>query len=401
MEGFATSMRQAAGPLARVLIVEDNPGDARLTRELLIEAGWPSDSLCHADCLTAALQSLAQAPADVVLLDLSLPDADGLNGLAALQERHPTIPVVVLSGLDDEARALAAVQEGAQDYLFKGDISVETARRAVHYAIERMRLTHSLLEAKLKAEQASRAKSEFLANMSHELRTPLNAIIGFAEVLQAEFKGPLGDPSYVDYVRDIHESGKHLLATINSLLDIAKIEAGQIELTEEPVELTEVVSGVTRLLRNEAANAGIELLHELPEALPAVHADGRLLRQVFFNLVANAIKFSRAGGRVRIAVELTDAGELLGRVEDEGIGIAPEHLERITQPFVQAQSSLTRSHQGTGLGLTIVKSFVELHGGRLEISSALGEGTSVVVRLPADRVVREAAIEPRPLRAER
>ncbi len=382
-------MLDEAASRTRVLIVEDNPGDARLTRELLIDAGWPDETISHAESLAAACQALEQEGADVVLLDLSLPDANGLNGLAALQHAHPTLPLVVLSGLDDEARALAAVQEGAQDYLVKGDISVETARRAVRYAIERKRLTHSLLDAKVKAEQASRAKSEFLANMSHELRTPLNAIIGFAEVLQAEPNGELGHASYLDYVRDIHESGRHLLSTINSILDIAKIEAGQMELTEEPVEMAHVVQGVTRLLRNEAAKAQVELLHALPEDLPSVHADGRLLRQIFFNLVANAIKFSQSGGRVRISLERTDCGSLLGSVEDEGIGIASDEIERITQPFVQVQSALTRSYQGTGLGLSIVKSFIELHGGSLEISSTPGEGTQVSVRLPAERILKE------------
>ena len=380
-------MLDEAGTDAKVLIIEDNPGDARLTRELLIDAGWPNDAIAEAGTLAEACQRLAREGADVVLLDLSLPDANDLKGLMALQQMQPTIPIVVLSGLNDEMHALAAVQQGAQDYLVKTNITVDAMRRAVHYAIERKRLTHSLLEAKVNAEQASRAKSEFLANMSHELRTPLNAIIGFAEVLQGQSKGELGHPSYVDYVRDIHESGKHLLAVINSILDVAKVEAGHMELVEEPVELPAVIAGVTRLLRNEAAQAQVELECDLPEALPAIYADRRLLRQIFSNLLSNAIKFSREGGRVVVTAEVLSSGEIVGRVEDNGIGIAPEQLEFITQPFVQAQSTFTRSYQGTGLGLSIVKSFAELHGGRLDIASVHGEGTTVSITLPANRLL--------------
>ncbi len=382
-------MLDEAGTDAKVLVVEDNPGDARLTRELLIDAGWPNDAIAEADTLAGACQALARDGADVVLLDLTLPDANGLMGLTALQQAQPTLPIVILSGYDDEARAVAAVQNGAQDYLVKTDITVDTVRRAVRYAIERKRLTHSLLEAKMNAELASRAKSEFLANMSHELRTPLNAIIGFAEVLEGQSKGPLGDPSYTDYVRDIHESGRHLLEVINSILDIAKVEAGHIELLEEPVELPAVLASVTRLLRNEAARAEVELHCEVPDTLPEIYADRRLLRQIFSNLLSNAIKFSREGGRVVVSAELICSGDIVGRVEDNGIGIAPEQLERITQPFVQAQSTFTRSYQGTGLGLSIVKSFAELHGGQLDIASVHGEGTTVSVTLPADRLMQE------------
>lgn len=383
------NMIDEASTDAKVLVVEDNPGDARLTRELLIDAGWPNDAIAEAGTLADACQTLARQGADVVLLDLSLPDASDLKGLTALQQAQPTIPIVVLSGHDDEMHALAAVQQGAQDYLVKTDITVDTVRRAVRYAIERKRLTHSLLEAKVNAELASRAKSEFLANMSHELRTPLNAIIGFAEVLEGQSKGELGHPSYVDYVRDIHESGRHLLAVINSILDVAKVEAGHMELTEEPVELSSVIASVVRLLRNEAAQAEVELACDLQDSLPAVYADRRLLRQIFSNLLSNAIKFSRVGGKVVVTAEVLSSGEIVGRVEDNGIGIAPEQLEHITQPFVQVQSTFTRSYQGTGLGLSIVKSFAELHGGRLDIASVHGKGTTVSVTLPADRLLHD------------
>ena len=382
-------MLDEAGTDTKVLVVEDNPGDARLTRELLIDAGWPNDAIAEAGTLADACQRLACDGADVVLLDLTLPDANGLTGLTALQQAQPTLPIVILSGYDDEARALAAVQKGAQDYLVKTNINVDAVRRAVHYAIERKRLTYSLLEAKVNAEQASRAKSEFLANMSHELRTPLNAIIGFAEVLQGQSKGALGHPSYVDYVRDIHESGRHLLAVINSILDVAKVEAGHMELVEEPVELPAVITSVTRLLRQEAVRAEVELSCDLPDALPAIYADRRLLRQIFSNLLSNAIKFSREGGRVVVTAEVLSSGEIVGRVEDNGIGIAPEQLEHITQPFVQAQSTFTRSYQGTGLGLSIVKSFAELHGGQLDIVSVHGVGTTVSITLPADRLLHD------------
>lgn len=384
-------MAETRDTATRVLIVEDNPGDARLTCEMLVDAGWWGDVIRHAADLASADAMLAEGGTDVVLLDLTLPDADGMQGLGHLQDAYPMLPIVVLSGHDDEARALQAVQEGAQDYLVKGEISADAVRRAVRYAVERKRLTCRLLDAKQRAEDASRAKSEFLTTMSHELRTPLNAIIGFAEVLETEPKGPLGHPSYREYARDVRESGQHLLALINSILDLARIEAGRMQLHEEPVDLREVAAGVVRVLANEASKAGVDLSAAVPEGLPPVYADARLMRQIFFNLMANALKFSEPDGTVRASAERDAEGGLVVRVEDTGIGIEPDQLERILEPFVQARGDLGRRYQGTGLGLSIVKSLVEMHDGTLAIDSVPGEGTTVELLLPEHRILAEAS----------
>ncbi|MGH7762045.1 MAG: histidine kinase dimerization/phospho-acceptor domain-containing protein, partial [Candidatus Dormibacteraceae bacterium] len=203
----------------RILLVEDNPGDARLTAELLREAAVLDFELVNAITFAECLQKLAAESFSVVLLDLSLPDAHGVESAAHLHARHSLVPLIVLTGLDDAKTALAALQAGAQDYLVKGQGDGHLVSRAIRYAIERKRVETQLIEAKNSAEGASRAKSEFLANMSHELRTPLNAIIGFSEILKQEALGPLGHDSYRNYVSDIHDSGIHLLRIINDILD--------------------------------------------------------------------------------------------------------------------------------------------------------------------------------------
>lgn len=223
-----------------VLLVEDNPGDARLTREMLTDAGAGQFRVVHAQTLAAAiarLQDAGSANIDVVLLDLSLPDSQGLEGVIRLQAVNPHLPIIVLSGLDDDVLSFEAVQVGAQDYLVKGRGEGEVMVRVLRYAIERKRVHMQLLEEKERAELANRSKSEFLANMSHELRTPLNAIIGFSEILENELMGPLGAECYKEYATNIKESGAHLLDIINDILDLSKIEAGKDLLLDEIIDL--------------------------------------------------------------------------------------------------------------------------------------------------------------------
>jgi len=263
---------------------------------------------------------------------------------------------------------------------------------ALQAAVDELRLSQDQLaelarkyEAeKIRAEGANKAKSEFLANMSHELRTPLNAINGFSEIMVGELFGPLGDRRYAEYARDILNSGQHLLALINDILDMAKIEAGKLTLNFEPLQLAEVVEDCVRLMRNRADAAGLELEVELPE-LPEIEADYRALKQVVLNLLSNAVKFTPRGGRVRVfgAVEPgPDEGRVRIGVSDTGIGIAPRDLERLARPFEQIESQLSKTQQGSGLGLALTKSLVELHGGVLTLQSEPGDGTTVSFILP-------------------
>ena len=236
---------------------------------------------------------------------------------------------------------------------------------------------------KVKAEGANKAKSEFLANMSHELRTPLNAINGFSEIMVGEMYGPLGDRRYREYVRDIHASGQHLLALINDILDMSKIEAGKLKLRLEHVHLEDVAEDAVRLMRNRAEAAGLELSADLTWT-PEVEADYRAVKQILLNLLSNAVKFTPRGGRVSIIAELS--GERLKVVvTDTGIGISKADLDRLAKPFEQVESQQAKTTQGTGLGLALTKSLVELHGGQLDISSEPGRGTSASFSLALAR----------------
>ena len=235
-------------------------------------------------------------------------------------------------------------------------------------------------QEKIRAQQANAAKSEFLANMSHELRTPLNAINGFSEMMAKEMIGPLGDRRYVEYAQDIHNSGHHLLALINDILDMAKIEAGKHSLHLEQVDLCGVAEEAVRLMRNRADDGGLIVSLDMPD-LPRVEADHRAVKQVILNLLSNSIKFTPRGGQVRIAARAV--GEVVQiSVMDTGIGISKEDLDRLAQPFQQVEHQHAKTQHGTGLGLALSKSLVELHEGRFDMASEPGRGTTVSFTLP-------------------
>ncbi|MGE5565031.1 MAG: ATP-binding protein [Parcubacteria group bacterium] len=237
---------------------------------------------------------------------------------------------------------------------------------------------------KIRAESANRAKSEFLANMSHELRTPLNAINGFSEIMVGEMYGPLGDPRYRDYARDILNSGEHLLALINDILDMSKIEAGKLHLRFEQLSLEEVAEETVRLVKARADAVGVSIALNFP-ALPDVEADYRAVKQVLLNLLSNAVKYTPRGGSVTISahpVADTLGGRVRVAVKDTGIGIPQEDLQRLARPFEQVESHLARTTSGTGLGLALTKSLVEMHNGDLHLESTPGEGTTVSFALP-------------------
>ena len=238
----------------------------------------------------------------------------------------------------------------------------------------------------LEADKANRAKSEFLANMSHELRTPLNAIIGFSDILRKELFGSIGNEKYAEYVRDINDSGHHLLSIINDILDLAKAEAGKLNLQEDEVDLSRCLDDAMRMCRGRAATAGVDLIFPGSGNSLYAHVDERLIRQIVLNLLTNAIKFTREGGLVSLTLSGDMAKGILIRVTDTGIGIAPEDIARIIRPFEQVETVLSRSHGGTGLGLPLTAKLTELHGGELTIESQVAQGTTVTVWLPANRL---------------
>jgi len=238
-----------------------------------------------------------------------------------------------------------------------------------------------LVRAKRDAEAALRSKSRFLANMSHELRTPLNAIIGFSEVMKSELLGPLGSSQYSDYVTGIHESGQHLLDIISDILDMSKMEAKKYEIVKENINLAKSIRLAVHMIQNVADEREISVDLDVPENLPNIFADRRSVMQILANLLSNAVKFTNPGGWVTVTLRIEKDMATI-KVEDTGIGIPANKVSRVTKPFEQVASALTRGHGGTGLGLAITKNLIELHGGTLHIASVEGEGTTVTVTLP-------------------
>ncbi|MEM7329776.1 MAG: PAS domain-containing sensor histidine kinase [Pseudomonadota bacterium] len=242
-------------------------------------------------------------------------------------------------------------------------------------------LTRHLKHEKQRAERSANSKNAFLANMSHELRTPLNAINGFSEILVGELYGPLGDERYKEYAQDILDSGKHLLDMITDLLDMAKIDAGKMTVDLHPIDIVDPVDAAVRMIRRKAEEKNISLKLAANPDLPLVEADHRAIRQMILNLVSNAIKFTDDGGEVRVTVD-QKGQELRVAVRDNGIGIPPDALPRLGEPFEQVADTRDRNYDGTGLGLALTKSFAEMHGGRLTIASEQGRGTQVSFYLP-------------------
>ena len=254
---------------------------------------------------------------------------------------------------------------------------------------ERRQAEVALVRAKEQADFANRSKSEFLANMSHELRTPLNAIIGFSEIIKDQLFGPVGQAQYVEYSKDIYDSGQLLLSLINDILDMSKIEAGKRALAEVDIDVHTLVHSVERLVASRAKLVKVRLDVHVPKDLPQLRGEERAIKQILTNLLTNAIKFTSEGGSVILNAEMDDLSRLVIRVQDTGIGIAPEDIAVALAPFGQIESALSRKHQGTGLGLPLTKALVELHGGTFDLQSQLNVGTTVTLTFPIDRVVRK------------
>ncbi len=369
-----------------VLVVDDDLAQRVLVQEALGAAGFDTD---EAEDGAGGIARTTDLEPDLVILDVMMPDLDGFAVCRTLRQESRTahIPILIVTGLEDEESIERAFEVGATNFLTK-PINWTLLGHHVRYLLRASETESELRAATLAAEAAARAKAQLLANMSHELRTPLNAVIGFAEFMANEGLGPLGNPGYVDCATDIKDAGDHLLHMINDLLDLSRIEAGKAELREDTVELRELVRVCLRTVAPQVEKAVLTLDSVLAEHLPAVKADERKLKQMILNLLSNAIKFTPADGRVELAVFTEEGGDLIVQVRDNGIGIAPADIPRAMETFSQVDGSISRKYGGTGLGLPLTRSLVELHGGALELESALGEGTTVSLRLPARRVVQ-------------
>jgi signal transduction histidine kinase len=372
--------------LRHILIADSDLDFAARLSVVLLGAGYGAESAATPDQMLAAI---AQSHPQLVLCDAQF--------LAGFEEdwaehgisRNP--PCIAMAHKPDMELVLRAFRRGASDFLLK-DCTPSELTAVLDRCLKRHERQQPgsagievLRRAKEAAEAASRAKTEFLATVSHELRTPLNAIIGFSELMIRGVLGPIGNPQYSEYLEDIHQSGTHLLSIINDILDFSKAEASKLELHESEVDVHQVVIGLTRLLGPRARDAGLMLYDRIPADLPHLWCDERKVKQMLLNLLTNAVKFTPRGGTIEVDASCGETGLTIS-IRDTGIGIAKADLVRVLQPFVQADNELSRRHEGTGLGLTLVNSMIAMHGGEFHLESEVGTGTAAVLNFPPERV---------------
>jgi signal transduction histidine kinase len=386
-----------------VLIVDDDELDRRLVKLVLVRAAnLVRFNIDSAQTVAEALEKLVKNGFDIILLDLNLPDSRGTETVQKIFATASSVPVVVLTGLDDENAGLEAIRSGAEDYLVKGDGLEYTLVRTIRYAIERKKAKVSLIEAKHQLEQinarlikasatakemaaqaknANVAKSQFLANMSHEIRTPMNAIVGFSEVLKEE---PLTGQQK-EYVKMILDSSRRLLELINNILDFSKIEAGRMEVESIKCNVRELLANIESLLNPSAKQKLLDFKIGCEEDVPeAIVTDPSKLLQCLINLVSNAIKFTGKGS-VKLSARclVKDNKPFIEfEIADTGIGIPADKQDAIFDVFTQADGSTTRKYGGTGLGLAITKQLAELMGGNITFESEPSKGSTFRLVVP-------------------
>ena len=361
-------------PNLQVMIVEDDPDYAMLLELFLSEAKDLDFKVQKFSCLTDAIHGLQTQKADLLILDLTLPDSKGLQTLEKIVETNSSIAVVVMTGLNDEKIAMEALQKGAQDYLIKGELDSRMLIRALLRAIERSKLRVELQKAKEAAEEASKAKGEFLANMSHEIRTPLNGILGMAELILAR---NLPADLKTD-VENLKESAEFLASLLNDVLDFSKIEAGKISLEEILFRPLEIFENSVRNFTPKAQKKNLTLHLDAPDSMPTLLGDPGKVRQILNNLLDNAIKFS-SQGEIFLKVKYLPPQTLHIEVKDHGIGILPEKQKIIFDSFTQADASTTRKYGGSGLGLSICSRLIEMMHGKIWVKSSPESGSSFFV----------------------
>jgi len=372
----------------RILLVEDNPGDARLIHEMLMEISSFRFEMVHVEKLAGALEHLKEATFNVILLDLNLPDSQGLDSFIKVHTHAPEAPIVVLSGLDDGMFALRAVQEGAQDYLVKGRVDGDLLIRSFRYAVERQRF---LIEVEKKNEeireitqqlwQATKLATlgELAASIAHELNNPLQTVSLRVESLM------LGIPSDHPGRRDlgiIEQEIERMANLVGNLLEFS--HRGKVQIST--VDLREEVRNTLELIHCHLRKRGIAVVEDYPKDLPAINADRQLLRQLFLNLFTNASDAMPTGGTLKIGICV--AGNAVIEIADTGSGIAPQDLPKVLEPFFTTKPE----GKGTGLGLPICRRIVQDHGGTFEIASEVGKGTTVRIALPVRNKMNGAVL---------
>jgi len=366
--------------IAKVLLIEDDPEDALLLREMLAQRRDSRFNLECADRLQAGLERLGNGGTDVLLLDLSLPDSIGLETVHKVHAHASGVPIVVLTGLDDEALAIRAVREGAQDYLVKGQVDSNLLVRSIHYAIERHRLLTELEQAR---EKELRLKDQFLSHVSHELRSPLTTIQQFITIMLDGLAGNLS-PEQREYMEITLRNANQLRTMIGDLLEVSRAETGKLTVERRRFHLPELIAETLRTFHTTAAPKDIVLSADVPNDLPAAYADPDRVRQILTNLIDNAIKFTPKNGTVSALGHVWDQDSdfLRVAVTDTGCGIRPEDTERIFDRLYQEFNAIEGNHIGLGLGLYICKELVSRHGGRIWAESQLGHGSTFTFTLP-------------------
>jgi len=363
-----------------VLVVEDNAGDARLLREMFSKEKPGSFHLTHLLRMSDALVHLAKGGVDIMLLDMGLPDGHGLDTVRRAQAVAPGIPVIVLTGLDDEALAAQAMKEGAQDYLIKGQIESRALPRALRHAIERHRMQ---AESDLIRNNQLQFKDNFLSHVSHELRSPLNAIYQFVTILLDKLVGDL-NPEQRDYLEIVFRNVKQLQAMIDDLLEVTRGQGGKLVIELQATSMGEAIADAVDTLAGAAAAKQITLSTDIAADLPLVCADPTRVRQILIILLDNAVKFTPANGSVMIRAQLleNDPNLLVLQVSDSGCGISEGMTEQIFERLFQASDPAQAGRQGLGLGLHICKELVLRQGGRIWAMSTPGRGSVLSVTLP-------------------
>jgi signal transduction histidine kinase len=364
----------------QVLLVEDNAGDVRLLREMFSKERPDSFELTHLLRMSDAETHLAKGGVDIVLLDMGLPDGHGLDTVRRAHAVAPGVPMIVLTGLDDEALAAEAMKAGAQDYLIKGQIENRALPRALRHAIERFRLQ---TETDLIRTHQLQFKDEFLSHVSHELRSPLSAIHQFVTILLDNLAGEL-NPEQRQYLEIVLRNVKQLKSMINDLFEVSGVQSGKLSIEPQCTSAADAVVYAVKTLQGAATAKGVTLSSHVGCRLPSVCADPTRLRQILVILIDNAIKFTPTGGGAKVEARIyeNDPNFLLLEVSDSGCGIDPEMTERIFERLFQAPDPALAGRKGLGLGLYICKELVTRQAGQIWAKSALGRGTVFSVTVP-------------------
>ncbi len=365
--------------ITNVLLIEDNPGDADLVRLRLVE-GRSGVKVNCVNRLADGLASLSKETPTLVLLDLNLPDSRGAETFRRVIEHAPNVPVVVLSGQDDEALALKAVHLGVQDYLSKSNLSSQHLERAIRYAVERQALLRAL---EISQQQKIEFKNQFLSHVSHELRTPLTCIHQYVTLLLDGLAGPV-PPEQADHLKTVLKSVNQLHAMIRDLLEATRAESGKMRMEPRCISLGELIQQTIAMMRPLAEEKKVGLEIGLDQRLPLVHADPDRVLEVLINLVDNAIKFTPSDGAIMVRACMVDAdpGSVYVSVSDSGRGINPDTKTLIFERLYQDPDAVDNNRSGLGLGLYICREIVRLHQGRIWVSGEPGQGSTFSFTLP-------------------